>query len=152
MAPPETLPLSASQSGRAASRIGDCLLLWLIQTVSSQRVASFFILPSFLHLLHGGRLLSISWCKVTTLCSSPGPQRPLPVGTQQGFPGRSSSRLIITTWVCQCPGDCCTTSASCNWHFSITGWCVKSSHRRPEPSSSSKIVLFVKFTHPQRVT
>lgn len=65
------------------------------------------------------------------LCSSPGPQRPSRVGTSKGFQGESSSeKLIITTWVCQCPGDCCTQHQHhANWHFSITGWCVKRRHR-----------------------
>lgn len=42
---------SAPLSGRAASQARDHLLLWLILTLSSQRVGSFFILaPSLPHL------------------------------------------------------------------------------------------------------
>lgn len=111
-APPETPTLS----GRAASGMWDCLLLWLIQTLSSQRVASLFILPPpLLHLLHG-RLLSISWWQTTSLLVS-GHSQAIPVGTQQGFPGRKQwpklTKVAAPWWLMY------TTSASCNWHHRL---------------------------------
>ena len=51
------------------------------------------------------------------------------------------------------PGDCCTQHRHPAIGISASqDGASREDPEGPEPSGSSKIVLFVKFTHPQRVT
>lgn len=95
---------SAPRSGRAASQARDHLLLWLILTLSSQKVGEFFILAHSLPRLLYVRLLPASRRQSTPLLGS-GPSRETPGGTQQGLPGRKQWPKLTVTKSVKVPSD-----------------------------------------------